>query len=124
MSLIDSKLDLSSITVDEYEILLFQETSKQQKLRKEMAEQAILEDCPLRTCLTNTTVSQLLETTTLSRQTGHKSPLVPVCLDSHLTVQEGCAALSYHKISSAPIYDQALGGFVGKKTTRRESTHY
>lgn len=118
-SLTDSKLDLTEkSTASESTLQLFPESPSHHKLRQTMAEQAILEDCDLRKIISETTVQQLLEATTLNRQTGHKSPLVPVCLDSHLTVQEGCAALAYHKISSAPIYDQALGGFVGKVQRR------
>jgi CBS domain-containing protein len=44
---------------------------------------------------------------------GHRPPENPVCLDSSLTVSEGCAALSMHKISSAPVYDMNEGGFIG-----------
>ncbi|KAJ3046856.1 cell separation during budding [Rhizophlyctis rosea] len=40
-------------------------------------------------------------------------PTVPVCLDSELSVQEGCAALAAHRVSSAPVYDEKAGGFVG-----------
>ena len=40
-------------------------------------------------------------------------PEAPVCLDSSLTVQEGCEALASHKILSAPVYDEAEGGFIG-----------
>ncbi|KAJ1558082.1 cell separation during budding [Nowakowskiella sp. JEL0078] len=40
-------------------------------------------------------------------------PERPVCLDSNLSVQEGCAALAAYKISSAPVYDHKQGGFVG-----------
>ncbi|KAJ3126805.1 cell separation during budding [Nowakowskiella sp. JEL0407] len=40
-------------------------------------------------------------------------PERPVCLDSNLSVQEGCAALAAYRISSAPVYDHKQGGFVG-----------
>lgn len=44
---------------------------------------------------------------------GKKPPPKPICLDSELTVAEGCAALAENKISSAPIYDASKGGFIG-----------
>ncbi|KAI8928921.1 hypothetical protein BC831DRAFT_509644 [Entophlyctis helioformis] len=44
----------------------------------------------------------------------HAPPEHPICLDSELTVQEACAALAQHKISSAPIYNAEQGGFVGQ----------
>ncbi|KAJ3195443.1 cell separation during budding [Irineochytrium annulatum] len=37
----------------------------------------------------------------------------PICLDAELSVQEGCAALAEHRISSAPVYSRELGGFLG-----------
>lgn len=46
-------------------------------------------------------------------KTGHSGPSNPICLDSSLTVQEGCAALASHKISSAPVYDAKEKGFIG-----------
>ncbi|KAJ3210341.1 cell separation during budding [Clydaea vesicula] len=45
--------------------------------------------------------------------TGHAKPQQPICLDSKLTVHEGCQALAHYKISSAPVYDAAAGGFIG-----------
>lgn len=37
----------------------------------------------------------------------------PVCFDASLGIVEACLALSTHKISSAPVYDEIKGGFIG-----------
>ncbi|KAI9205642.1 uncharacterized protein BJ171DRAFT_63936 [Polychytrium aggregatum] len=54
---------------------------------------------------------------------GTSAPPHPVCLDSELSVQEGCAALAAHKISSAPVYDAKAGGFVGMLDYRDLATY-
>ncbi|KAJ3401432.1 cell separation during budding [Chytridiales sp. JEL 0842] len=43
----------------------------------------------------------------------HPTPAHPICLDTELTVQEGCQALAANKISSAPVYSFEEGGFIG-----------
>ncbi|RKO87996.1 hypothetical protein BDK51DRAFT_16879 [Blyttiomyces helicus] len=61
---------------------------------------------PVCSFLDDTSVAHLLR---LSRS----GPVHPVCLDSELTVKEGCMALADHKISSAPVYDRSSGSFIG-----------
>ncbi|KNC96474.1 hypothetical protein, variant [Spizellomyces punctatus DAOM BR117] len=40
-------------------------------------------------------------------------PQHPLCLDSELSVSEGCEALAANRITSAPVYDANKGGFIG-----------
>ncbi|KAJ3219651.1 cell separation during budding [Clydaea vesicula] len=65
----------------------------------------------LTSLLSKTSCQELLQTSLTS--TGHAAPKQPICLDSNLSVQEGCQALAQHRISSAPVYDASEGGFVG-----------
>jgi hypothetical protein len=60
-----------------------------------------------------TPVGDLLKSKGSLNASGHRSPEAPVCLDSSLTIQEGCEALAAHKILSAPVYDESEGGFIG-----------
>lgn len=60
-----------------------------------------------------TTCGELVNNAFSLKLAGHSPPSQPVCLDANLSVQEGCAALAAHKISSAPVYDANQGGFVG-----------
>ncbi|KAJ3224814.1 hypothetical protein HK099_007858 [Clydaea vesicula] len=57
--------------------------------------------------LTKITCSELLYKHLSS--TGHAKPQQPICLDSKLTVHEGCQTLAHIKISSPPVYDTAEG---------------
>jgi len=63
--------------------------------------------------LETTTCLALVESSSKLFQTGHNPPQTPICLDSNLSVVEGCQALAEHKISSAPVYDAKQGGFIG-----------
>ncbi|KAJ3208082.1 cell separation during budding [Entophlyctis luteolus] len=42
-----------------------------------------------------------------------QGPAVPICLDAELSVQDACNALAEYKISSAPVFSVADGGFIG-----------
>ncbi|KAI8814128.1 hypothetical protein BJ742DRAFT_848873 [Cladochytrium replicatum] len=75
---------------------------------------------PLHLLLSSTKAAELVSTSVYrsippSAAATHSfaPPQRPVCLDADLSVQEGCAALAAYKISSAPVYDHRLGGFVG-----------
>jgi predicted transcriptional regulator len=63
--------------------------------------------------LLETNCGQFLTKRSISHQTGAQPPSAPICLDSSLNIQEGSTALATHRISSAPVYDQQQGGFIG-----------
>ncbi|KAI9320293.1 hypothetical protein DFJ73DRAFT_878008 [Zopfochytrium polystomum] len=66
----------------------------------------------LRDLLATTTCGDLVKHNTIISRDPSR-PKVPICLDVELTVQEGCAALAQHRISSAPVYSPEAGGFIG-----------
>ncbi|KAJ3283106.1 cell separation during budding [Borealophlyctis nickersoniae] len=68
---------------------------------------------PLKDLLSSIQCGELITSPDSFSTPGTTRPALPICLDSELSVQEGCAALAAHRISSAPIYDQKIGGFVG-----------
>ena len=72
-------------------------------------------DNHLHQLLTSVTCKQLLnrETQLVPYPTTFVPPSAPICLDAELTVQEACAALAKHRISSAPVYSSEDGGFLG-----------
>ncbi|KAL2915925.1 cell separation during budding [Polyrhizophydium stewartii] len=73
-------------------------------------------DNALHQLLTSVSCRDLVDRTQALRSPHPPSfspPEHPICLDSELTVQEACAALAKHRISSAPIYSSEEGGFIG-----------
>ncbi|KAJ3041227.1 cell separation during budding [Rhizophlyctis rosea] len=74
---------------------------------------ATTQEDPLPSILSNITCGELVLSPDQFATRESARPTVPVCLASELSVQEGCAALAAHRISSAPIYDEKAGGFVG-----------
>lgn len=83
---------------------------------EEIIQSTIPEAKTVRDIIDNVVCKQLIQVHTCDGKiepVGKKPPPKPICLDSELTVAEGCAALAENKISSAPIYDASKGGFIG-----------
>ncbi|KAI8592088.1 hypothetical protein BDZ88DRAFT_408219 [Geranomyces variabilis] len=75
--------------------------------------EAIKNEGSLNALFNSTTCGDLMRAVDTGSNKLASRPTHPICLDSELSVTEGCEALAANKITSAPIYDAAKGGFVG-----------
>ncbi|KAJ3153756.1 cell separation during budding [Geranomyces michiganensis] len=75
--------------------------------------EAIKNEGSLDALFNSTTCGDLMRASDPASNKLASRPTHPICLDSELSVTEGCEALAANKITSAPIYDAAKGGFVG-----------
>ncbi|KAI8920086.1 hypothetical protein DFJ77DRAFT_451055 [Powellomyces hirtus] len=76
-------------------------------------EECIVEDGTLDALLNTITCGDLMKTEDPGGNKLGTRPTHPLCLDSELSVTEGCEALAANKITSAPVYDAVKGGFIG-----------
>ncbi|KAJ3186885.1 cell separation during budding [Gaertneriomyces sp. JEL0708] len=78
-----------------------------------MTDSSVSPDGTLTAVLTAITCGALISSPDYAPNKSASRPKHPLCLDSELSVTEGCEALAANKITSAPVYDASKGGFIG-----------